>query len=365
MSEGQFGPTYHLYGVISHAGSGPNSGHYYAHVKGGNGSWYEMNDDYVEKVKSAPTGLKNAYILFYIQEKGQSLEAALNSTTSSATSSRTANGNVNGNKTATNGNVHQSMKKRRVVTSDDEDEDAGEKVQPIPTRLIGPQLPSNTQKATSSSNTQTQTPPSSPTTAKPYAHAEYLKKKIDAAEKGKKLTKPPPSKLPLVDYGDDDDEMDAEIGTKVERQSLSASATQSSFVESFKDSPPPQPPVSSFPSSPMSSTSTSIAPTNFYSNSTSKKSTSETAKKRKSPDGDVEMRTSSEASTRPPLADLRQKSSGGSSSKSASSDLIRSAGNPYSRITGSNNLNSSREDILFKPRKLMKKQYGQKKRLLI
>ena len=73
MSEGSYGPTYTLYGVISHAGSGPNSGHYYAHVKGANGKWYEMNDDCVTPQCGAPTSLKNAYILFYILEKGQTL----------------------------------------------------------------------------------------------------------------------------------------------------------------------------------------------------------------------------------------------------------------------------------------------------
>ncbi len=39
-SEGQYGPSYSLYGVISHAGSGPHSGHYYAHVKASNNQWY-------------------------------------------------------------------------------------------------------------------------------------------------------------------------------------------------------------------------------------------------------------------------------------------------------------------------------------
>ncbi|EPQ59110.1 cysteine proteinase, partial [Gloeophyllum trabeum ATCC 11539] len=70
MSDGQYGPTYSLYGIISHAGGGPNSGHYYAHVKGSNGRWYEMNDESVTPVHSAPTNMKNAYILFYMRDKG-------------------------------------------------------------------------------------------------------------------------------------------------------------------------------------------------------------------------------------------------------------------------------------------------------
>jgi len=64
VSDGQYGPSYSLYGVISHAGSGPNSGHYYAHVKAPNDLWYEMNDDMVTRRSGPPTNLKSAYILF-------------------------------------------------------------------------------------------------------------------------------------------------------------------------------------------------------------------------------------------------------------------------------------------------------------
>ncbi|KDQ64359.1 hypothetical protein JAAARDRAFT_94004, partial [Jaapia argillacea MUCL 33604] len=67
MSEGQFGPWYSLIGVISHAGGGPNSGHYYAHVKAGNGQWFEMNDESVSRHHGVPISLKNAYILFYMR----------------------------------------------------------------------------------------------------------------------------------------------------------------------------------------------------------------------------------------------------------------------------------------------------------
>ncbi|KAA1466586.1 cysteine proteinase, partial [Dentipellis sp. KUC8613] len=67
MSKGSYGPSYSLYGVISHAGGGPNSGHYYAYVKSGKGQWYEMNDDSVTRCQGAPLDKKNAYILFYIR----------------------------------------------------------------------------------------------------------------------------------------------------------------------------------------------------------------------------------------------------------------------------------------------------------
>jgi ubiquitin carboxyl-terminal hydrolase 36/42 len=39
MSQGQHGPGYSLYGVVCHAGGGPNSGHYYAFVKSRKGQW--------------------------------------------------------------------------------------------------------------------------------------------------------------------------------------------------------------------------------------------------------------------------------------------------------------------------------------
>ncbi|KAJ7072734.1 hypothetical protein C8F01DRAFT_972368, partial [Mycena amicta] len=74
MSDGNHGPNYSLYGVICHAGSGPNSGHYYAFVKSGSGQWTEMNDEMVTNVQT-PTDLENAYILFYLREKGQALDA--------------------------------------------------------------------------------------------------------------------------------------------------------------------------------------------------------------------------------------------------------------------------------------------------
>jgi len=73
MSDGQFGPTYRLFGVINHAGKGPNSGHYYAYVKSVKGRWYEMNDESVEPRHSGMAE-RNAYILLYIRETGQTLK---------------------------------------------------------------------------------------------------------------------------------------------------------------------------------------------------------------------------------------------------------------------------------------------------
>ncbi|CAE6395035.1 unnamed protein product [Rhizoctonia solani] len=67
MSEGQKGKKYILNGVINHLGSGPNSGHYTAHVRGADGRWTSMDDELVSLCSSPPLNHKNAYVLFYIQ----------------------------------------------------------------------------------------------------------------------------------------------------------------------------------------------------------------------------------------------------------------------------------------------------------
>ncbi|KAH7103068.1 cysteine proteinase [Auriculariales sp. MPI-PUGE-AT-0066] len=72
MSNGE-NPQYKLYGVICHAGGGPNSGHYYAFVKAPNARWYEMNDEMVSLCSQPAINLRNAYILFYIRDDGSAL----------------------------------------------------------------------------------------------------------------------------------------------------------------------------------------------------------------------------------------------------------------------------------------------------
>ncbi|KAJ7232212.1 hypothetical protein B0H12DRAFT_1261739 [Mycena haematopus] len=150
MSEGQHGPTYTLYGVICHAGGGPNSGHYFAYVKSRTGSWHEMNDEAVTSNRSAPVNLKNAYILFYLRDKGQGLDAAVNATPQ-----------TNGG-----GGIVAGMKKRRVR---EEDEDTGDKVNKP---FIGPRMPSP------AAERQTATPP------KADPQADLVRKKIEAVRSG-------------------------------------------------------------------------------------------------------------------------------------------------------------------------------------
>ena len=78
-------PTYRLFGVINHSGGGPHSGHYTANVRSANGSWHHMNDESVTSSSSAPLNAKSADVLFYCRERGDGLNAIINSPTVAAT----------------------------------------------------------------------------------------------------------------------------------------------------------------------------------------------------------------------------------------------------------------------------------------
>ncbi|KAI0720329.1 hypothetical protein C8T65DRAFT_567932 [Cerioporus squamosus] len=319
MSDGEFGPTYSLYGVISHAGGGPNSGHYYAHVKSSNGSWYEMNDESVMKQTGPPTGLKSAYVLFYIRDKGQALEAALNvpSSTPNRTPARTS--------------VVANMKKRKIVESDDE----SERPSPAktPKRFIGPLLP----------DAAAPTPP--PKDApKADPQAATLKKKIAAATS-------PPGKNALQsllgDYKDDDDDDDDDMGEKVvenkpEEDATPSTSTAAAAPESSparrtspaltpsRSDPAPSPAAMAAPSA---STSSAIPPSSFYGTPAKPRD-----KKRKSPDGDEDSDSYSKWAKTPlsPPPSRERRSSSGSRSF---------AGNPFNRMKGANNLHQRRDPV--------------------
>lgn len=252
MSDGQFGPSYSLYGVISHAGSGPNSGHYYAHIRGSNGSWYEMNDDSVEQ-RSGALNMKNAYVLFYIREKGQALEAALNTKSL-----------VNGAGTGSD-----IPKKRK-------DAPASEGASPKRATLAPAAVKLSTVSAIATPNSVDE-----------MAHKKRMDKIGQLALKyAAKTHRPEPSfRLPsLVDYGESESE-DEEKGEPVERPGLNGNGkrpeesdmTLSSILkdEGMNERPsdmkmPPSsptcvPPTSSPPlPTPHTSPTDVIAPTNFY-----------------------------------------------------------------------------------------------------
>lgn len=197
MSDGAFGPSYSLYGVICHAGSGPNSGHYYAHVKDDAGIWHEMNDESVTRIDGPPLSLKNAYVLFYVRDKGQALESAILSAT----------------REPLKGGLVAGMKRRKLPHEADEDTGvrAPNFARPAtPAKFIGPLLPSPT--ITSPSKKRKLGDSRDP-------QAEALSKKIEAvtrvtkeAEKKetqvKKAPTPTSALQSLSQYAEDDDDED-------------------------------------------------------------------------------------------------------------------------------------------------------------
>ncbi|KAK2466050.1 hypothetical protein APHAL10511_001692 [Amanita phalloides] len=153
MSEGKHGLLYSLYGVICHAGGGPNSGHYFAFIKDKDGRWWEMNDEIVSQIGGAPVGKKNAYILFYMRNKGQELEAVVKS---------------QGSPPIQKVGLAASMKKRKERDPERDNEDTGEKVeQPF----IGPIIPDAVLKR----NTSEDEPPAD-------MRSIVMKKKMEAVK---------------------------------------------------------------------------------------------------------------------------------------------------------------------------------------
>ncbi|KAJ7498685.1 Usp36 protein [Mycena latifolia] len=224
MSEGQYGPNYSLYGVICHAGGGPNSGHYFAYVKTRSGKWCEMNDESVTQGVRIPVNLKNAYILFYMRDKGQGLDAAVH-----------AAPQTNG---GGNGSIVAGMKKRRP-REDDLEEDAGVKVAKP---FIGPRMPSPLAE-------RPKPPP--PTTNKSDPQADLVRKKIEAA-RSKALTG-------LADYASDSD------GEEAAKPPLSPDVPSS--LPPSSPMPPTTPATTSASvSSPAvaSSPATAVPTTSFY-----------------------------------------------------------------------------------------------------
>lgn len=332
MSEGSYGPSYALYGVICHAGGGPNSGHYYAYVKGANGIWHEMNDESVMRQSGPPTGLKNAYILFYMLEKGQTLEAVL-----------TAPSAAPGRPLGAVSKVAQ-MKKRKAPDTEPE----GERPSPTktPKPFIGPLFPSQTAPP--------QTPTKAASTADPQAEA--LKKKIAAIKPQDGSS----ALQSLAGYGDDDDD-DEDVGEKVteresEEKEQGASAESATVTSSTSPSRATSPPSSNATagSSVTLSAATEIPPSSFYGGSgMSAPKTND--KKRKAPDGeDDDVLFKQWAKT--PIAQP-------SSAKRLNNSVLRfTSASPFNKLTGSNNLHSHRDSVGSSPSLGPKHRNGQRRR---
>ncbi|KAJ3567563.1 hypothetical protein NP233_g6289 [Leucocoprinus birnbaumii] len=275
MSKDAFGPTYTLYGVICHAGGGPNSGHYYAFVKSRLGKWFEMNDETVSPISGPPLNKKTAYILFYIRNKGQGLQAALKS-------------GLNGVHKEKEGLVSGMKKRSRERGEDEEDDDVGEKVGASPTNFIGPLLPSPMPAEKSSSLLDSPTKKAkthhhangieelSKLSKKADPQAEKIKQKIQAAKDANQAkAKKALAILESYDSSDidgveeDAEEMKAEKAVENSKGKGKARAIVESDEE--EEGPDPEAPVSSpaRPSSPPLSpkhaaSSSPIASNNFY-----------------------------------------------------------------------------------------------------
>lgn len=322
MSEGQHGPSYSLYGIICHAGGGPNSGHYFAHVKAANGRWYEMNDDMVSPYHGAPVGMKNAYILFYMRDRGQSLEGSV-----------CCSNQVVGNAKST---IIGGMKKRKNVDLDEED--IGVKASTGP--LLPSPMPNNVGDEQSIPRTSISDP-----------QAVSLQKKIAAITPG-----PSTALMCLAQYDEDESP-----------ESSSESIQQASKVTPSLESPPPPPPSTDSPQSPSSSDHTTIAqipalasdtprssgidPSSFYASYT------DNERKRKSSFGDEDNHKSNpkrHAVSPTQTPSLKHTPHG----KRKKSSFGGGAVNPYSRLVGNNTLQNSD----FRPRP---RQYGHKRKRMI
>lgn len=256
MSEGQYGPSYSLYGVICHAGGGPNSGHYYAYVKSRDDRWWDMNDESVSLI-SGPPMKTNAYMLFYIRNKGQGLEAAIQSSSSPqlVLGVQQRNGLAAG------------MKKRRDRGNEVE-EDKGTKVS---TPFIGPVLPSPLIDDDTPDTKRQRLSEIDP-------QATKIKTKI-AAQKAKKAL----DSLGSYESDSDDDGAPVKATDPDSEPDLGSKNLEPAASTVLKSSPPPAPP----------SSSPGVSPPSFYASLT---------KKRKSPErSDVENVFKSNARQRLPI----------------------------------------------------------------
>ena len=205
MSEGQYGPSYSLYGVVCHLGGGPNSGHYYAFVKSKDGRWWEMNDDSVTMIGGPPLDRKQAYMLFYLRKKGQDLAAAVNGSTP-----RVKPGLI--------GAMKKKKEKEPEPEATADGEDTGTKVI---APFIGPLLPSPVQQADTPDPTRPMVNGTDP-------QAASVKKKIEAVvAKG--------SLKSLDAYESDDDQEPSKVDEK--KAGLELSPTASAQVSSSPTPP--------------------------------------------------------------------------------------------------------------------------------
>lgn len=245
MSEGQYGPSYTLYGVICHAGGGPNSGHYYAFIKGADGSWFEMNDESVSPYRGPAVRIKNAYILFYMRIKGDRLESAVQTTSLVPLKV---------------GLVSVASMKKRKATHEEQNggEDTGTKVS---STFIGPLLP---KEAGDDAQSSPKRPKLNPNDSDPQA--DTVKKKIAETKKVKETSASSTALSGLADYHSDSEEPEKVSESTMQVDDESPRKPESSAPESTASQP--------IPISSKASFHTPISPNTFYSSAKDRKSAS-------------------------------------------------------------------------------------------
>ncbi|KAG9006609.1 hypothetical protein FRB94_000535 [Tulasnella sp. JGI-2019a] len=192
VSKGQYGPTYSLYGIISHSGGGPHSGHYVAHVKGPNGYWHEMNDEIQTPLRSqqAPLRMSQAYVLFYLQDPNTRLDAAVGG----------ANGSVGG---ISDRGTMKKRKNRVESENENEEEEEGPKRPP----LGGPEIAAAAARESERMSIPQRT------------LSEKIKAAQEELQKGQTSRSNLPPSLPtiktsLVDYAGDDEDLGEPVNDK-------------------------------------------------------------------------------------------------------------------------------------------------------
>lgn len=351
MSEGSYGPSYTLYGVICHAGGGPNSGHYFAHIKNAKGVWHEMNDEHVSRDPSPPTSLKNAYILFYIRDKGQALDAVISSSTSSSSAPMSP---LIPRQVLPKRGVVASMKKRKVVESEDEDDPPTTQSSKT---FIGPRLPSPHPSSSSAPADTPLTPGAKKQKPNPVdPQAETLKKKIAAAASKSPASNALASLAQYTDGSSDDD-----LGEKVEPSSTEDKKDDEEDEDKKDQEDAPKSPSISAqvlapasPTAPASPPAPAPAPlatpglapvpaTSFYGTSAST-----TKRKGKGRDDSGKKKFKSSDDSDSDDEQLRRFARTPISPVSTSGGY---KGNPFSRMKGSNNLSEKRDSFGLKRKK--------------
>ena len=119
---GSSSSVYDLIGVLVHAGSSMNSGHYFSYVKGQNGIWYEMDDESVKSVSQKEVLRQQAYLLFYSLRNAPGTAAAPVIATQNFGPPLKNSGNVDKNRLI---EVRDQMKRKLAEEEKEEEEEEG------------------------------------------------------------------------------------------------------------------------------------------------------------------------------------------------------------------------------------------------